>query len=218
VDLLPLVFSSGWASGVNAWLAVLVLGIADRLVGFSQVPDALGRWEVLTVAAVLYAVEFVADKVPWVDSAWDVVSTVVRPAMGTGLGLLLTGDGPTQDQVVAAATGGGAALVSHLLKAGIRAGINTLPEPVSNILLSLTEDATVVTVVTLAAFHPWVAVGVALAVWLVAAVALMVALRAVRRALSRRRERRLAATTSGRATFGRPTASDDLPGAGRRGR
>ena len=79
MDLLPLVFSSGWASGVNAWLVVLVLGIADRLVGFEQLPDALGRWEVLAAAAVLYAVEFVADKVPWVDSAWDGVSTVVRP-------------------------------------------------------------------------------------------------------------------------------------------
>ncbi len=212
MDLLPLVFSSGWASGVNAWLAVLVLGIADRLVGLEQVPDALGRWEVLAAAGVLYAVEFVADKVPWVDSAWDVVSTVVRPAMGTGLGLLLTGDAPTQDQVVAAATGGGAALVSHLLKAGIRAGINTLPEPVSNILLSLTEDATVVTVVTLAVFHPWIAVGVALAVWAVAAVLLVVALQAVRRALHRRRERRLSVTSPGG-----PTVEDPPPGAGRRG-
>jgi hypothetical protein len=214
VDLLPLVFSSGWASGVNAWLVVLVLGIADRLVGLSQVPDALGRWEVLVAAGLLYAVEFVADKVPWVDSAWDVVSTVVRPAMGTGLWLLLAGDVPTQDQVVAAATGGGAALVSHLLKAGIRAGINTLPEPVSNILLSLTEDATVIAVVTLAIVHPWVALWVALAIWAVAAVVVVVALRAVRRALARRRERRLAAT----AHLGSPVAEDELPGAGRRGR
>jgi len=197
VDLLPLVFSSGWASGVNAWLAVLVLGIADRLVGIEQVPDALGRWEILVAAAVLYAVEFVADKIPWVDSAWDVVSTVVRPAMGTGLGLLLTGDAPTHDQVVAAATGGGAALVSHLLKAGIRAGINTLPEPVSNILLSLTEDAAVVTVVTLAIVHPWVALSVALAIWLAAAVLLVVAFRAVRRALRRRREHDLGMSTAG---------------------
>jgi hypothetical protein len=197
VDLLPLVFSSGWASGVNAWLVVLVLGTADRLVGLDQVPDALGRWEVLAVAAVLYAVEFVADKVPWVDSAWDAVSTVVRPAMGTGLGLLLTGDAATQDQVVAAATGGGAALVSHLLKAGIRAGANTLPEPVSNVVLSLTEDATVVAVVTLAVVHPWVALGVALVVWLVAAVLLLVAFRAVRRAVRRRREQHAAAGRGG---------------------
>jgi hypothetical protein len=216
VDLLPLVFSSGWASGVNAWLVVLVLGIADRLVGFEQVPDALGRWEVLAVAGLLYAVEFVADKVPWVDSAWDVVSTVVRPAMGTGLGLLLTGDAPTHDQVVAAATGGGAALVSHLLKAGIRAGINTLPEPFSNILLSLTEDATVVTVVTLAVFHPWVALGVALVIWVAAAVVLVVALRSVRQALHRRRERRSAVTTG--PTGPGSTGPDHLRGAGDRGR
>jgi len=204
VDLLPLVFSSGWASGINAWLAVLVLGIADRLVGIDQVPDALGRWEVLALAAVVYAVEFVADKVPWVDSAWDVVSTAVRPAIGAGLGLLLTGDGPTQHQVVAAATGGGAALVSHLLKAGLRAAVNTLPEPVSNIVMSLGEDAAVVTVVTLAVTHPWLAVGVALALWLAAAVLLAVVLLAVRRAVRRRRERRLAEPASGRSTSGAP--------------
>jgi Domain of unknown function (DUF4126) len=215
VDLLPLVFSSGWASGVNAWLVVLVLGVADRTVGFSQVPDVLGRVDVLAVAALLYAVEFVADKVPWVDSAWDAVSTAVRPAMGTGLGLLLVGDVPTQEQVVAAATGGGAALVSHLLKAGIRAGVNTLPEPVSNVLLSLTEDATVVAVVTLAVLHPWVAVGVALAVWLVAAVLLVVALQAVRRALHRRRERRLATTAGGAARLGRPAPGGGEPGSRR---
>ena len=197
MDLLPLVFSSGWASGVNAWLVVLVLGVADRIVGFEQVPDALGRWEVLAAAAALYAVEFVADKVPWVDSAWDAVSTVVRPAMGTGLGLLLTGDGTTQEQVVAAATGGGSALVSHLLKAGIRAGVNTLPEPVSNVVLSVTEDAAVVTVVTLAVFHPWIALGVALVVWLVAVVVLVVVLGAVRRALRRRRERHLPSSAGG---------------------
>ncbi len=212
MDLLPLVFSSGWASGVNAWLVVLVLGIADRTVGLSQVPDVLGRVDVLAVAALLYAVEFVADKVPWVDSAWDAVSTAVRPAMGTGLGLLLVGDVPTQEQVVAAATGGGAALVSHLLKAGIRAGVNTLPEPVSNVLLSLTEDATVLAVVTLAILHPWVAVGVALAVWLVAAVVLVVALQAVRRALHRRHERRLAATAAGAARLGGAAPGDGEPG------
>jgi hypothetical protein len=192
VDLLPLVFSSGWASGVNAWLVVLVLGTADRLVGLEQVPDALGRWEVLTAAAVLYAVEFVADKVPWVDSVWDVLSTVVRPAMGTALGLLLTNDAPTREQLVAALTGGGSALVSHLLKAGIRAGANTLPEPVSNIVLSLSEDAAVVAVVSLAVAHPWVALGVAVTLWVLAAVLLLVAFRAVRRALRRRREQRLA--------------------------
>ena len=76
---MPLVVSSGWASGVNAYLLVLVLGLADRIAGLTQVPDVLGRTDVLVIAGVLYAVEFVADKVPYLDSTWDAVSTAIRP-------------------------------------------------------------------------------------------------------------------------------------------
>ena len=83
MDLLPLVFSSGWASGVNAYLAVLVLGLSERFGGFDQLPDTLGRADVLMAAAVLAAIEFVADKIPYVDSTWDAVSTVIRPSIGT---------------------------------------------------------------------------------------------------------------------------------------
>ena len=72
MESLSLAFSSGWASGVNAYLVVLVLGIADRVGDLAQIPDVLGRWEVLAVAAFMYAMEFVADKIPYVDSTWDV--------------------------------------------------------------------------------------------------------------------------------------------------
>ena len=82
MDSLALVFSSGWASGVNAYLVVLVLGIADRVNDFSQIPDVLGRWEVLAVAFVMYAMEFVADKIPYIDSTWDAISTAIRPTVG----------------------------------------------------------------------------------------------------------------------------------------
>ncbi|WP_278258896.1 DUF4126 domain-containing protein [Nocardioides convexus] len=71
---------------------VLVLGLADRVGTFPQVPDVLGRWEVLAVAAVLYAFEFVADKIPYVDSVWDVVSTAIRPVVGGVVGVLIAGD------------------------------------------------------------------------------------------------------------------------------
>ena len=76
---LALVFSSGWASGINAYLVVLVLGIADRVGGFAEIPDVLGRWDVLAVAGFLYAMEFVADKIPYIDSTWDAISTAIRP-------------------------------------------------------------------------------------------------------------------------------------------
>jgi len=79
VEALPLVFSSGWASGLNAYLVVLVLGISDRLGDVTQIPDALARWDVLAAAGFLYAMEFVADKIPYIDSTWDAISTAIRP-------------------------------------------------------------------------------------------------------------------------------------------
>ena len=80
MDSLALVFSSGWASGVNAYLVVLVLGLADRFGDLAEIPDALGRGRRAGVAAALmYAMEFVADKIPYVDSAWDAISTAIRP-------------------------------------------------------------------------------------------------------------------------------------------
>src|SRR5215210_692470 len=94
MDALPLAFSSGWASGVNAYLVVLVLGVSDRVGDLAQVPDALGRWDVLTVAGFLYAMEFVADKIPYIDSTWDLVSTLIRPTAGAVIGALLAGAVP----------------------------------------------------------------------------------------------------------------------------
>ena len=123
MESLPLAFTSGWASGVNAYLVVLVLGIADRVGGYGDIPDVLGRWDVLAIAGFLYAMEFVADKVPYVDSTWDAVSTFIRPTIGAVIGAMLAGTVPSDarlDQVALAAVGGGTALVSHLVKAGTR--------------------------------------------------------------------------------------------------
>jgi hypothetical protein len=181
MDLLPMVFSSGWASGVNAYLVVLVLGIADRVGDVSSIPDSLGRTDVLVAAAVLYAVEFVADKIPYVDSTWDAISTVIRPTIGTAIALLVSGDAGTAEQAAYGALGGGTALASHLVKAGGRLAINASPEPVSNIVASLTEDAAVVTVVLLAIAHPWLALGVALVLLVVGAYVVFHLLRLVRR-------------------------------------
>lgn len=158
---LALAFSSGWASGVNAYLVVLVLGLADRVGDLEQVPDALGRWDVLAVAATLYALEFVTDKIPYVDSTWDAISTVIRPTAGAVIGVLLAGDATTLEQAVLGTVGGGTALLSHLVKAGSRLAINTSPEPVTNIATSLTEDLAVLGVVWFALEHPRAAAGIA---------------------------------------------------------
>jgi hypothetical protein len=98
VESLALAFSSGWASGVNAYLVVLVLGIADRVGDVEQVPDVLGRWDVLAVAGFLFAMEFVADKIPYIDSTWDAVSTAIRPTVGAVIGVLLAGDASTLER------------------------------------------------------------------------------------------------------------------------
>lgn len=161
MDSLSLAFSSGWASGINAYLVVLVLGIADRVGDLEQVPDALGRWEVLAAAAFMYAMEFVADKIPYVDSTWDVISTAIRPTVGAVIGVLLAGEADTLDQAVSGTVGGGTALASHLVKAGSRLAINASPEPVTNIVASLGEDFAVLAVVWFAIEHPRAAAAIA---------------------------------------------------------
>ena len=161
MESLPLIFSSGWASGVNAYLVVLVLGIADRVGGLSEIPDVLGRWDVLTVAFFLYAMEFVADKIPYVDSTWDVVSTAIRPTAGAVIGILIAGNADTLSQAVAGVVGGGTALLSHLVKAGSRLAINSSPEPVTNIAASVVEDFAVLGVIWFAIEHPRAAAAIA---------------------------------------------------------
>ncbi len=161
MESLALAFSTGWASGVNAYLVVLVLGIADRVGHVEQVPDVLGRWDVLAVAGFLFVMEFVADKIPYVDSTWDAISTVIRPTAGAVIGVLLAGDATTLEQAVLGVVGGGTALASHLVKAGSRLAINTSPEPVSNVAASLAEDLTVLALVWFAIEHPRAAAAIA---------------------------------------------------------
>ncbi len=161
MNALALVFSSGWASGLNCYLVVLVLGVADRVHDTQQVPDVLQRWDVLGVAAFCYAMEFVADKIPYVDSTWDAVSTLIRPTAGAVVGVLLAGQADSLNDAVAAVVGGGTALLSHSVKAGTRLAINASPEPVTNIAASVSEDAAVLAVVWLAIQHPRAAAAVA---------------------------------------------------------
>ena len=81
-EILSLAFTSGWASGINAYATLLVLGFADRWFQLSQIPDALARTDVMVAAGVMFAIELVADKIPYLDSLWDSVHTVIRPLIG----------------------------------------------------------------------------------------------------------------------------------------
>jgi hypothetical protein len=189
VDGLALAFSSGWASGVNAYLVVLVLGIADKVGDLEQIPDALARWDVLIVAGVLYAMEFVADKIPYIDSTWDAISTAIRPTAGAVIGVLLAGDASSLDQAVLGVVGGGTALLSHLVKAGSRLAINASPEPASNILASLAEDVAVLGVVWFAIENPRAAAAIAGVLLAIGLVVLYLAARLIRRGWRRWKRR-----------------------------
>ncbi|WP_370094667.1 DUF4126 domain-containing protein [Streptacidiphilus sp. MAP12-20] len=193
MGLLPLIFTSGWASGINAYAVVLIMGLLGRYDGLSTVPPALERTDVLVIAGVLFLVEAVADKIPYVDSAWDVVHTVIRPVAGAVVAALLAGHShDSLTTLAAAALGGGTALASHLVKAGVRMGVNTSPEPFSNIAVSLGEDVSVAGLVTLALFHPVPAAIIAGALLLAGILLVLFTLSRIRRFLRRRRERRAA--------------------------
>jgi hypothetical protein len=193
VESLPWVFTSGWASGINSYLVVVLLGAFDRLLGVEAIPDALQRTDVLAVAGVLFVVDTVADKIPYVDSTWDAVHTVIRPAMGAAVAALIAGDASSLDQALLVATGGLTALSSHLVKAGLRAAVNTSPEPASNIAVSVTEDVAVAGLVSLAVVEPVIAAvvaGVLLTIGVILVALLWRRVRAWRRARRRRAQDR----------------------------
>jgi hypothetical protein len=155
VDLGATIFSTGWASGVNSYATVLVLSLLGRA-GVGEVPEGLDQDWVLYLAGAMFVVEFVTDKVPFLDSAWDSVHTVIRPLIGAVLGFEFAGESGVGgvEEALGAGTAGITALASHCVKAGLRLGVNTSPEPASNIFVSLAEDATVATVAVLAIEHP----------------------------------------------------------------
>ncbi|UDY22501.1 DUF4126 domain-containing protein [Nocardioides sp. Kera G14] len=161
METLALTFSTGWASGINAYLVVLVLGIADRVGDLDRIPDVLGSWPVLAAAGGMYALEFVTDKIPYVDSTWDAISTVIRPTVGAVIGVLLAGEADSLNEAVGGVTGGLTAFLAHLAKSGGRLAINASPEPFSNIGASLTEDLSVLGVGLLALQHPQIAASIA---------------------------------------------------------
>ena len=184
-EVLPWVFTSGWASGINAYAVVLIMGLAERIFHVTGIPDALARTDVLIGAGVLFLIEMVADKIPYLDSSWDAIHTVVRPAVGATLGYLLGNESADLNAEFTAATGGILALLSHLVKAGTRAAVNTSPEPASNVVVSTAEDVTVAAVVTTAFANPWLAASIAGVLLVVGVATVLFLLKRIRRFKSR---------------------------------
>jgi Domain of unknown function (DUF4126) len=147
---------SAWLSGVNLYATVLTLGVLQRfhLVKLPGGLDMLGEWWVIGLAAALYAIEFVADKIPAVDSAWDAMHTFIRVPAGAIMAASAFAEFDPAVKMAAMILGGGLALGSHGTKAATRLAANTSPEPVSNVALSLTEDVVAFGSAILMAFFP----------------------------------------------------------------
>ncbi|HEX2082972.1 MAG TPA: DUF4126 domain-containing protein [Xanthomonadaceae bacterium] len=152
-----------WLAGIRVYLTVFGVGLAGAL-GWLDLPQALEATQspwVLGVSGVLALAEFFADKIPGVDSGWDLLHTLLRVPVGAFLAAAtLSPDTGGDLSTGMLATGAGVALTSHLLKAGSRALLNTSPEPLSNWTASVTEDAAVVGGLALAFAHPWIALAI----------------------------------------------------------
>ena len=173
ISTLAISMGASWVSGINLYAAVATLGLLGRFAHL-KLPgelEVVTNWWVIGIALVLFVIEFVADKVQFVDSIWDIIHTFIRIPAGAVLAAAAFGDFDRSIQVIALLLGGGLALSSHGTKAAARALINTSPEPVSNIVVSLAEDVLAVTTVVLSVFLPVVvflivAAGLIFSFWL----------------------------------------------------
>jgi hypothetical protein len=173
IHTLAIAMGASWVSGINLYASVATLGLLGRFAHL-QLPgelQVLTSWWIIGIASALYLVEFVADKIPIVDSTWDVIHTFIRVPAGAVLAATAFGDFDKGVQVTAFLLGGGLALSSHGTKAATRALVNTSPEPVSNIAISTVEDIIAVASILLSVFLPFVlfavvAAGLVLSIWL----------------------------------------------------
>ena len=171
MDLGTLGFAMGsaWLSGINLYVTVLTLGLLQRF-HLAQLPGDLGylshTW-ILTVAGILYAMQFIADKIPAVDSVWDMIHTFIRVPAGAVLAATAFAHFDPTVRLIALLLGGGIALSSHGTKTATRLAANASPEPFSNIILSFVGDAFTLGGTLLMAVHPVVLIGIVLVAVLV---------------------------------------------------
>ncbi|MFY9941077.1 MAG: DUF4126 domain-containing protein [Desulfobacterales bacterium] len=172
-NIIALTLGVGWASGINLYAAIFMLGFLGATGNISLPPDLLVLTDplVLFAAGAMYLMEFVTDKIPGVDSAWDALHTFVRIPAGALLAAGAVGDVYPGVALSAAILGGGLAAGTHATKAGARALINTSPEPFSNWSASVAEDLLVVAGLWTALHYPWLFLGllvvfILLMIWL----------------------------------------------------
>lgn len=156
LSTISIALGSAWTSGINLYATVAVLGLLQKF-GATRLPgglEALDNWLIIGAAVFLYLIEFFADKFPYVDSVWDVVHTFIRVPAGAIVAYAAVSDLDPSISVTAALLGGGIAFSSHGSKAAARIGANLSPEPISNWLLSLAEDAIAIFGTIAAVFAP----------------------------------------------------------------
>jgi hypothetical protein len=157
-QMYALAVALAWVAGIRAYLAVFSIGVAG-IAGWIALPGELALCQspwVLAVSGVLTAVEFSADKIPGVDSGWDLLQTLVRVPAGAFLAGATLGDAESGLSTAGLMTGAGAALGAHAMKTAARALINTSPEPLSNWIASLTEDGLALGTMLFVFAHPWI--------------------------------------------------------------
>jgi hypothetical protein len=172
-----------FAAGINLYATVAILGLSARF-GWVSLPPQFQAFDndwVIGLALFMYIVEFLADKIPWLDTAWDAVHSFIRPVGGALIAVTTLGEASPAIQMLALLLGGTVAASTHFTKAGTRAVANTSPEPFSNWALSLSEDAFVVGLGYLALQYPLVALAITTVLLVVIAIFAGVILRAVRR-------------------------------------
>jgi hypothetical protein len=173
LQLIGLMLGTSFAAGLNLYATVATLGLLDRF-GVVSLPPPLAPLShpvVIGVALFLYAIEFFADKIPYVDTAWDTFHTFIRPPAAAILTYAAVAGVAEPWRIVAALLAGGVALTSHGTKATARAAVNSSPEPISNWMLSVVEDGVAIALAWLAAAHPLVTLGIVaallfLCIWL----------------------------------------------------
>lgn len=157
MDVLPLLLPLALSAGVNLYFTIFVVGIVSRfqlVAGLPPGTEILGSIPVIAVSGTLMLLEFFADKIPFVDSLWSFFHTVVRPTGAAAMTLGMTGDLDPSTSTSVALVAGGTAFTSHTSKMGLRALINTSPEPASNIIISTMEDSLVLGLVMFALYYP----------------------------------------------------------------
>jgi hypothetical protein len=156
IEALSLAMGTAWTSGINLYATVAALGIAGRSEMIQLPPElqVLTHPAVIVIACIMYVIEFFADKVPYVDSGWDVVHTFIRVPAGAILAAKALGDMNPALELAALLAGGTVALAAHGTKATVRLAINTSPEPFSNWAASITEDVAVLGSIWMVFNHP----------------------------------------------------------------